>query len=114
MEMVSALCLPASGEVLVNGEAVRPSIPQRALVGVQLQETGLPQRLKVHEAIRAVAGLYADPGQVDEISPILAGPASSSSTSRLAASTLWRALSCGSSCGDAAARAWQSWPPLTT
>jgi len=69
MEMVSALCLPTSGEVLVNGEAVRPSIPQRALVGVQLQETGLPQRLKVREAIRAVAGLYADPGPVDEISP---------------------------------------------
>jgi len=44
-------------------------IPQRALVGVQLQETGLPQRLKVREAIRAVAGLYADPGPVDEISP---------------------------------------------
>jgi hypothetical protein len=69
MEMVFALCLPTSGEVLVNGEAVRPSIPQRALVGVQLQETGLPQRLKVREAIRAVAGLYADPGPVDEILP---------------------------------------------
>ena len=69
MEMVSALRLPTSGEVLVNGEAVRPSTPQRALVGVQLQETGLPQRLKVREAIRAVAGLYADPGPVDEISP---------------------------------------------
>ena len=67
MEMVSALRLPTSGEVLVNGEAVRPSTPQRALVGVQLQETGLPQRLKVREAIRAVAGLYADPGPVDEI-----------------------------------------------
>ena len=67
MEMVSALRLPTSGEVLVNGEAVRPSTPQRALVGVQLQETGLPQRLKVREAIRAVAALYADPGPVDEI-----------------------------------------------
>ena len=67
MEMVSALRLPTSGEVLVNSEAVRPSTPQRALVGVQLQETGLPQRLKVREAIRAVAGLYADPGPVDEI-----------------------------------------------
>ena len=67
MEMVSALRLPTSGEVLVNSEAVRPYTPQRALVGVQLQETGLPQRLKVREAIRAVAGLYADPGPVDEI-----------------------------------------------
>ena len=67
MEMVSALRLPTSGEVLVNGEAVRASAPQRALIGVQLQETGLPQRLKVREAIRAVAALYADPGPVDEI-----------------------------------------------
>ena len=67
MEMISALRLPTSGEVLVNGEAVRASAPQRALIGVQLQETGLPQRLKVREAIRAVAGLYADPGPVDEI-----------------------------------------------
>ena len=67
MEMVSALRLPSSGEVLVNGEAVRPSTLQRALVGVQLQETSLPQRLKVREAVRGVAGLYADPGPVDEI-----------------------------------------------
>ena len=67
MEMISALRLPTSGEVLVNGEAVRASAPQRALIGVQLQETGLPQRLKVREAIRGVAGLYADPGPVDEI-----------------------------------------------
>lgn len=67
MEMISALRLPTSGEVLVNGEAVRASAPQRALIGVQLQETGLPQRLKVREAIRAVAALYADPGPVDEI-----------------------------------------------
>ena len=67
MEMISALRLPSSGEVLVNGEAVRPSTLQRALVGVQLQETSLPQRLKVREAVRGVAGLYADPGPVDEI-----------------------------------------------
>ena len=67
MEMISALRLPTSGEVLVNGEAVRASAPQRALIGVQLQETGLPQRLKVREAIRAVTALYADPGPVDEI-----------------------------------------------
>ena len=133
MEMVSALRLPTSGEVLVNGEAVRPSTPQRALVGVQLQETGLPQRLKVREAIRAVAGLYADPGPVDEIVaqlglgpymtqavgslsswPVSAGPVPSSSTSRPAVSTPWRAPSCGSSCGGGAARAWRSWPPPTT
>ena len=67
MEMVSGLRLPTSGEVRVNGGPVRPSASQRALVGVQLQETSLPQRLKVREAIRGVESLYADPGPVDEI-----------------------------------------------
>ena len=67
MEMVSGLRLPTSGEVRVNGGPVRASASQRALVGVQLQETSLPQRLKVREAIRGVASLYADPGPVDEI-----------------------------------------------
>ena len=52
MEMVSGLRLPTSGEVRVNGGPVRASASQRALVGVQLQETSLPQRLKVREAIR--------------------------------------------------------------
>ena len=38
-----------------------------AFIGVQLQETGLPQRLRVREAVRAVAALYADPGPVERI-----------------------------------------------
>ena len=67
MEMISGLRPPTSGEVRIDGQPVRPLAPQRALIGVQLQETGLPQRLKVREAIRAVAALYADPGPVDEI-----------------------------------------------
>ena len=32
MEMVFALCLPTSGEVLVNGEAVRPPPSRSALL----------------------------------------------------------------------------------
>ena len=67
MEMISGLRPPTSGEVRIDGQPVRPLAPQRALIGVQLQETGLPQRLKVREAIRAVAALYADPGPVERI-----------------------------------------------
>ena len=67
MEMISGLRPPTSGEVRIGGEPVRPAAAQRALIGVQLQETGLPQRLKVREAIRAVAALYADPGPVERI-----------------------------------------------
>ena len=67
MEMISGLRPPTSGEVRIDGEPVRPCAPQRALIGVQLQETGLPQRLRVREAVRAVAALYADPGPVERI-----------------------------------------------
>ena len=37
------------------------------VIGVQLQEAGLPQRLKVKEAISAAACLYDDPEPVAEI-----------------------------------------------
>ena len=53
MEMISGLRPPTSGEVRIDGEPVRPCAPQRALIGVQLQETGLPQRLRVREIGRA-------------------------------------------------------------
>ena len=67
MEMVSGLRLPTAGKVRVAGREVRPSGEQRMVVGVQLQEAGLPRRLKVGEAIRAVACLYDDPGPVEQI-----------------------------------------------
>ncbi len=67
MEMVSGLRSPTAGEVRVAGRRVRPSGEQRMVIGVQLQEAGLPQRLKVKEAISAAACLYDDPGPVAEI-----------------------------------------------
>ena len=67
MEMVSGLRPPTSGEVRVAGRCVRPSGAQRMVIGVQLQEAGLPQRLKVREAVSAAACLYDDPGPVAEI-----------------------------------------------
>lgn len=67
MEMVSGLRVPTSGAVTVNGTRVRPGGEQRSALGVQLQEAGLPMRIKVKEAIAAVACLYRDPGPVEEI-----------------------------------------------
>lgn len=67
MEMASSLRKATSGVVRVLGERIRPGGSQRLHLGVQLQEAGLPLRLKVKEAVRATACLYADPGPVDQI-----------------------------------------------
>lgn len=67
MEMLSGLRMPTSGVVRLGGENVRPSRRHRQTLGVQLQEAGLPLRIRVREAIAAVACLYRDPGPVDEI-----------------------------------------------
>lgn len=67
MEMASGLRLPSRGSVKVLGQAVRPAGHQRSVIGVQLQESGLPARVRVKEAFRAVTCLYVDPGPVNEI-----------------------------------------------
>lgn len=67
MEMVSGLRVPSSGVVTVNGAPVRPGGRHRLALGVQLQEAGLPMRIKVKEAVAAVACLYRDPGPVTEV-----------------------------------------------
>lgn len=67
MEMVSGLRVPSSGGVTVNGTPARPGGGQRLVLGVQLQEAGLPMRIKVKEAVTAVACLYRDPGPVEEV-----------------------------------------------
>lgn len=67
MEMASGLRVPTEGSVTVLGQEVRPSGDQRLVIGVQLQEAGLPSRVRVNEAITAVSCLYQDPGPVDEI-----------------------------------------------
>lgn len=67
MEMLSGLRRPTSGTVRLNGESVRPGYRHRQALGVQLQDAGLPLRIRVREAVAAVACLYRDPGPVDEI-----------------------------------------------
>lgn len=67
MEILSGLRIPDEGSVVVCGRPVVPGGQHRYDVGVQLQDAGLPQRLKVAEAVRSVSSLYSDPGDVDEI-----------------------------------------------
>lgn len=64
MEILSGLRVPDSGTAVIDGRRVVPGGRHRFAVGVQLQDAGLPQRLKVKEAVRAVSSLYADPGDV--------------------------------------------------
>jgi ABC-2 type transport system ATP-binding protein len=61
MEMLVGLRRPTAGSVQIAGQTVIPGGPHRLLVGVQLQEAGLPNRLRVQEALAATASLYAEP-----------------------------------------------------
>jgi ABC-2 type transport system ATP-binding protein len=67
MEILSGLRVPDEGTVTLCGRPVVPGGQHRYDIGVQLQDAGLPQRLKVAEAVRSVASLYDDPGDVDGI-----------------------------------------------
>ena len=78
MEMLSGLRVPTTGTVRLIGEVVRPGGHHRQSLGVQLQEAGLPLRIRVREAIAAVACLYRDPGPVggeelDHVRPPVGG-----------------------------------------
>ncbi len=71
MEILCGLRLPTSGQVSFAGRPVVPGGPHRRGMGIQLQHGGLPQRLRVAEAVRAVSCLYQDPGPVAEITAAL-------------------------------------------
>ncbi|MEV4619586.1 ABC transporter ATP-binding protein [Asanoa sp. NPDC049573] len=60
VECVAALRVPDGGEIRVLGRHPRdPAL--RALVGVQLQESGLQDKLTVGEALALYAGCYREP-----------------------------------------------------
>lgn len=61
MEMLVGLRRPTLGRATIAGVAVRPGGPHRSLVGVQLQQAGLPNRLRAGEALQAAACLYPSP-----------------------------------------------------
>lgn len=67
MEMLIGLRKPTAGSAVIDGLDVRPGGPHRFAVGVQLQQSGLPNRLKVHEALRAAGSLYSAPRDQSEL-----------------------------------------------
>ena len=67
MEILCVLRLPTSGRAEFLGQPVVPGGAHRNWMGVQLQVGGLPQRLRVREALKAAECLYRDAGDVDVI-----------------------------------------------
>ena len=68
VECISGLRTPDAGSISVYGLSPQNDRNKiRALVGVQLQESALPPRLKVGEAVRLFASFYANPLNPDEL-----------------------------------------------
>lgn len=68
VECISGLRVPDSGSVTVYGLSPRYERDElRRFVGVQLQQSALPPRLRAREAIRLFASFYPDPLDTDEL-----------------------------------------------
>jgi ABC-2 type transport system ATP-binding protein len=60
VESIIGLRKPSGGQIRVMGQDPQ-RVPVRELVGVQLQESQLPDRLRVGEALELFASFYRDP-----------------------------------------------------
>jgi ABC-2 type transport system ATP-binding protein len=68
VESIAGLRTPDSGAITVLGLDPRRDREQlRTLVGVQLQESELPERITVREAVELFASFYADPADTHEL-----------------------------------------------
>jgi ABC-2 type transport system ATP-binding protein len=68
VECISGLRVPDSGSISVYGLSPRKDRNKiREFVGVQLQESALPPRLRVGEAVRLFASFYPNPLDPDEL-----------------------------------------------
>lgn len=68
VECISGLRVPDSGSITVYGFSPQKERDKiRKLVGVQLQESALPPRLKVGEALNLFASFYSNPLNPDEL-----------------------------------------------
>jgi ABC-2 type transport system ATP-binding protein len=66
VECLSGLRTPDAGRLRVLGrDAADPAL--RELVGVQLQDSTLPDRLRVSEALELYAGFYSDPEDIETL-----------------------------------------------
>jgi ABC-2 type transport system ATP-binding protein len=91
VESIAGLRMPDSGTISVLGLDPRQDRERlRTLVGVQLQETELPERITVREAVELFASFYAEPADPRE----LIGDPLSESPSRTTADC-WHPASAG-------------------
>jgi ABC-2 type transport system ATP-binding protein len=68
VECISGLRAPDSGSITVYGLSPRKDRNKiREFVGVQLQESALPPRIKVGEAVRLFASFYTNPLDPDQL-----------------------------------------------
>jgi ABC-2 type transport system ATP-binding protein len=68
VESITGLRTPDSGTISILGLDPRRDRDQlRTLVGVQLQESGQPEKLKVGEALDLYASFYPEPADPDEL-----------------------------------------------
>lgn len=68
VECISGLRAPDAGSISVYGHSPQKDRDKvRALVGVQLQTSALPPRLKAGEAVRLFASFYPNPLDPDEL-----------------------------------------------
>ena len=68
VECISGLRAPYAGSISVYGLSPQKDRNKvREVVGVQLQESALPPRLKVGEAVRLFASFYSNPLDPDEL-----------------------------------------------
>ena len=68
VECIAGLRAPDSGSIDVSGLSPQSDRSRiREFVGVQLQESALPPRLKVGEAVRLFASFYSNPLDRDEL-----------------------------------------------
>ena len=68
VECISGLRAPDAGSISVYGLAPQKDRHQlRKVVGVQLQQSALPPRLRVGEAVRLFASFYSNPLDPDEV-----------------------------------------------
>ncbi|HEX5661692.1 MAG TPA: ABC transporter ATP-binding protein [Polyangiales bacterium] len=69
VEMLNGLTRPDGGEVFVLGERPGPHVRER--LGVQLQESELPDRLSVRECLTLFRSFYARGRAIDELLDLL-------------------------------------------
>jgi ABC-2 type transport system ATP-binding protein len=73
IEMLEGILSPDAGELTVLGLDWRHHAARiRQRIGVQLQETRLPEKLKVREILRLFASFYHAPRDVDEVLELVA------------------------------------------